>query len=100
MADDGEEEAPTFRILPRAGGQPSGELGGFRFMLLFFFARTSRRDRSSPRVGLSIKGSEIEGEEDLGMGGFMTERGEDLRKKSRAGLASDVKGISDLISSE
>ena len=69
-------------------------------MLLFFFSSTSRWDRSSPRVGLSIRGSEIEGEEDLGKGGFMTERGEDLRKGSRVGLAPDVPGIFDLMSSE
>ena len=49
-------------------------------MLLFFFASTSRWDRSSPCVGFAVRGSETEGEEDLGRGGFMTERGEDLRK--------------------
>ena len=100
QADKGEEEAPTFRILPRAGGQPSGKLGGFCFTLLFFFASTSKRDRSSPRVGFTKRGSEIEGEEDLETGGFMTERGEDLRKASQAGLAPDGPGISDLMSSE
>ena len=94
-ADEGEEGAPTFRILPRVGGQPSSELRGFRFTLLFFFANTSKRDRSFPRVGF-----ETEGEEDLETGGFMTERGEDLRKGSRAGLAPDGPGISDLMISE
>ena len=79
-ADEGKEEAPTFRVLPRARGQPSGELGGFCFTLLFFFASTSRRDQSSPREGFTIRGSETKGEEDLGTGGFMTKRGEDLRK--------------------
>ena len=100
MVDQGEEEAPTFRILPRVGGQPSGEIGGFRFTLLFFFTSTSRRDRSSPRVGFVIRGYETEGEEDLGTGGFMTEMGEDLKKGSRAGLAPDDPGISNLMSSE
>ena len=99
-ADEGEEEAPTFRILPRAGGQPSGELGGFCFTLLFFFARTSKWDRSSPRVGFAIRGYETEGEEDLEIGGLMTERGEDLRKGSRTGCTPDGPGISDLMSSE
>ena len=98
--DEGGEEAPTFRILPRAEGQPSGELEGFRFTLLFLFASTSKRDRSSPRVGFAIRGSKTEGEEDLGTGGFMTERVEDLRKGSRAGLAPDDPGIFDLMSSE
>ena len=97
MDDEGEEEAPTFRILPRAGGQPSGELGGFRFMLLFFFASISRQDQSSPHVGFAIRGSETKGEEDLGMGGFMTERGEDVRKGSQLDLALDDPGISDLM---
>ena len=69
-------------------------------MLLFFFASTSRRDRSSSRVGFAIRGSETKGEKDLGTGGFMTERGEDLKKGSRAGLAPDEPGISDLMSSE
>ena len=69
-------------------------------MLLFFFARTSRRDRSSPRVGFEVRGSETDGEEDLGTERFMTERGEDLRKGSRAGLASDDPRISDLMSSK
>ena len=64
-AGEGEEEAPTFRILPRSGGRPSGEVGGFRFTLLIFFANTSRRARSSPCVGFAIRGSETEGEEDL-----------------------------------
>ena len=100
IADEGEEEAPTFRILPRVGGQPSSEVGGFRFKLLFFFARTSKRDRCSPHVGFAIRGSETEGEEDLETRGFMTERGEDLRKGSRAGLEPDVPKISDLVSSE
>ena len=64
--DEGEEEAPTFRILPQVGGQPSGKVGGFYFTLLFFFfANTSRRARSSPRVGFTIRGSEIEEDEDL-----------------------------------
>ena len=81
-ADVGEEEAPTFRILPRAGGQPFGEVGGFRFTILFFFSNTSKRARSSPRVGFEIRGSETEGEEDLETRGFMKERGEDLRKGS------------------
>ena len=98
-ADEGEEEAPIFRILPRAGGQPSGEVGVFHFMLLFFFYSTSRRARSSPRVGFAIRGSETEGEKDFEIGGFMTERGEGLRKGSRAGLASDDPEISDLMSS-
>ena len=62
------------------GGQPSGELIGFRFTLLFFFASTSRWDRSSPWVGFAVRGSETDGEEDLGKGCFMTERGEDLKK--------------------
>ena len=81
-------------------GQSSRELGGFRFTLLFFFTSTSRRDRSSPRVGIAIRGSETEGEEDLGTGGFMTEREEDLRKGSQASLAPDGPEISDLMSSE
>ena len=55
MADEGEEEALTFRILPRVRGQSSGELGGFRFTLLLFFVSTSRRDRSSPCVGFAIR---------------------------------------------
>ena len=97
---EGGEEAPTFRILPRTGGQPSGELGGFRFTLLFFFASTSKLDRSSPHVGFVIRGSETEGEEDLGTKGFMTERGEDLRNGSRAGLAPHEPGISYLMSLE
>ena len=42
-ADEGEEEAPTFRILPQVGGKPYREVGGFRFALLFFFPSTSRR---------------------------------------------------------
>ena len=99
-ADEGGEEAPTFRILPRAGGQPSGEDRGLHFTLLFFFANTSRRARSSPCVGPAIKGSEAEGEEDFEARGFMTERGEDIRKGSRVGLASDGPGIFDLMSSE
>ena len=98
--DEGEEEAPTFRILPREGGKPSGELGYFLFMLLFFFASTSKRDRSSPHVGFAIRGSETEGDEDLEIGGFMMERGEDLRKGSRAGLAPDGSGMYNLMSSE
>ena len=69
-------------------------------MLLFFFANTSRQARSSPRVGFAIRGSETEGDEDLETGGFMAERGEDLRKGSRAGLALDGLGISDLMSLE
>ena len=69
-------------------------------MLLFFFASTSRRDRSSLDVGFAIRGFETEGEEDLGTRGFMTERGEDLRKGSRAGLAPDDPRISDPMSSE
>ena len=73
--DKGEEEAPTFKILPRAG-----------------------RAQSSPSVGFAIRGSETEGEEDLETGGFMTEWGEDLRKGSRAGLAPNGLGISDLMS--
>ena len=64
-------------------------------MLLFFFASTSRQD-----VGFAIRGSETEGEEDLETGGLMTERGEDLRKGSQAGLAPDGLGISDLMSSK
>ena len=44
--------------------------------------------------------SKTEGEEDLGTGGFMMERGEDIRKSSRAGLASDDPGISNLMSTE
>ena len=75
--DKGEEEAPTFKILPRA-----------------------ERAQSSPSVGFAIRGSETEGEEDLETGGFMTEKGEDLRKGSRAGLALNGLGISDLMSSE
>ena len=67
-------------------------------MLLFFFSSTSRRDRNFPCIGFTIRGSEIEGEEDLEIGGFMTEKGEDLRKGSRAGLAPDGLGISDLMS--
>ena len=98
--DEGEGYVPTFRVLPRAGGQPSGELGGFHFMLLFFFASTSRRDQSSPRVGFEVRGSETDGEEDLGTERFMTEWGEDLKKGSRAGLAQDDPGISDLMCSE
>ena len=47
-------------------------------MLLFFFASTSWQDQSSPRVGFAVRGSETDGEEDLGMGRFMIERGEDL----------------------
>ena len=39
-----------------------------------------------------MRGSETEGEEDLGTGGFMTEMGEDLRKGSWAGLAPDDPG--------
>ena len=78
--DESKGEAPTFRVLPQARGQPSSELGGFRFTLLFFFASTSRQDQSSPREGFAIRGSETEGEEDLGTRGFMTKRGEDLRK--------------------
>ena len=99
-ADEGEKWAPTFRILPRAWGQPSGKLRGFRFTLLFFFTNTSRRDQSFPRVGFAIRGSETKGEEDLETGGFITESGEDLRKGSRASLAPDGLGISDLMSSE
>ena len=98
--DEGEEKAPTFRILPRAGGQPSGEAGVFYFMLLLFFASTYRRARSSPRVGFAIRGSKTEGEEDFETGGFMTERGECLRKGSRVGLASDDPRISNLMSSK
>ena len=86
--------------MPRAGGQPSSELGGFRFTLLFFFTITLRRDRSSHRVGCELRGSETDGEEDLGTEHFMTERGEDLRKESRAGLAPNDPGISDLMSSK
>ena len=80
--DDGRRRGrgPTFRVLPRGGGQPYGELRGFRFTLPFFFANTSRRDRSYPHVGLAVRGSETDGEEDLGTGRFMTKRGEDLRK--------------------
>ena len=78
--DEGKGEALTFRVLPRVEGQPSGKLRGFRFTLLFFFANISRQDRSSPRVGFAERGSETEGEEDLGMRHFMTERGEDLKK--------------------
>ena len=52
----------------------------YGFTLRFFFASTSRRDRSSPRVGFAVRGSKTESEEDLGTGGFMAERGEDLRK--------------------
>ena len=99
-ADEDEEEAPTFRILPQVGGKPSREVGGFRFALLFFFPSTSRWARSFPYVGFTIRGSEREGEEDLEIGGFMTEKGEDLRKRSRVGLASDGPRISDLMSSE
>ena len=69
-------------------------------MLLFFFVSTSKRDQISPRVGFVIRGSETEGEEDLGTGGFMTTRGEDLRKGNQAGLSLDGSGISDLMSSE
>ena len=87
--DEGKEEASTFRILPRAGGQPSGEVGGFLFTLLFFFSSTSRRAQSSLCVGFAIRGSETEGEKDLETRGFVRERGEDLRKGSRAGLAPD-----------
>ena len=100
MASEGKEEAPTFKILPRVVGQPCSELGGFRFMLLFFFASTSGWDRSSPRVGFTIRGSKTEGEEDLGTEGFMAERGEDLKKGSWTDLALDELGISDLMSSE
>ena len=97
------EEAPAFKTIPRAGGQPSGEAWDFRFTLLFFLVSTSRRARSSPRVGFEVKGSNIEDEEDLETGGkegFMTERGECIKKGSRAGLAPDGPGISDLMSSE
>ena len=69
-------------------------------MLFFFFASTSKRDRSFPRVGFTTRGFETKGEEDLGRGGFMTERGEDLRKGSWADLAPNDPGISDLMSSE
>ena len=58
-------------------------------MLLFFFASTSRRDRSSPRVGVKVRGSKTDGGEDLGMERFMKERGEDLRKGRQACLAPD-----------
>ena len=95
-----EEEAPTFRILPQAGGQPYGEVGGFCFTLLFFFASTSWRAQISPRVGFAIRGSETEGEEDTETRGFMMERGEDLKKGSQVGLAPSGSGISDLMSSE
>ena len=98
--DKDEEQAPIFRILPRAGGQPFREVGGFRFTLLFFFASTSRRARSSSIVGFSITGSETEGKEDLETGGFMMEKEEDLRKGSRADLTPDGPGIFDLVSSE
>ena len=72
-------------------------------MLLFFFASTSRRARSSPRVGFVIRGSKAKDEEDFetrGREGLMTEGGEDLRTGSRAGFAPDGQGISDLMSSE
>ena len=86
----------TFKLIRH----PSSDLGGFHFMLLFFFASTSRRDRSSPCVGFAIRDSEIGGEEDLGTRGFMTERGEDRRKGIRVGLTPDGPGISDLMSSK
>ena len=69
-------------------------------MLLFFFTSTSRRDRSSPRVGFEVRGSETDREEDLRTKHFMAERGEDLKKRSRAGVAPDDPGISDLMSSK
>ena len=69
-------------------------------MLLFFFASTSRRDRSSPGVGFEVWGSKTDDGGDLGTERFMTERGEDLRKGSRVGLAPDDPGISDPMSSE
>ena len=94
------QEDPTFKILPREGGEPSGEVRGFRFTLIFFFSSTSRRAQSSSYVGFTIKGSETEGEEDLETGGFMMEREEDLKKGSPAGLAPNGPGISDLLSSE
>ena len=78
--DESEEETPTFKVLPWAGEQPSGEAGVFRFTLLFFFASTSKRARSSPRVGFVIRGSKAEDEEGLekrGKEGFMAEGGED-----------------------
>ena len=80
--------------------QTSGEVGVFRFTLLFFFVSTSRRARSFPRVGSAIRGSETEGEEEFETGGFMKEMGEGLRKGSRVGLAPDCLGISNLMSSE
>ena len=99
-ADEGRGKVPTFRVLPQAGGQPSDELRGFRFTLLFFFANTSKRDQSSPCVGFEVRGSETDEEEDLGTERFMTERGEDLSKGSQVGLAPDDPRISDLMSSE
>ena len=69
-------------------------------MLLFFFSSTSWRAQISPRVGFAIRGSETEGEEDLETGGFMMERGEDLKKGSQVGLVPSGSGISDLMSSE
>ena len=58
------------------------------------------RARSSPHVGLAIRGSKTEGEGNFETEGFITERGEGLRKGSRVGLASDDPGIFDLMSSE
>ena len=72
-------------------------------MLILFFASTSRRAQSSPRVGFAIRGSKEKDEEDFETRereGFMTEGGEGLRTGSRAGLAPDGPGISDLMSSE
>ena len=72
-------------------------------MLLFFLVSTSSRARSSPRAGFGVKGSKIEDEEGLKTGGkrgFMTERGEGLRKGSRVGLAPDGLGMFDLMSPE
>ena len=93
--DEGKEEAHTFRILPRAGGKPSREVGGFHFTLLFFFASTSRRARSSPHVGFAIRGSEIEGEEDLETKGFIKEKGRRSQERKsgqpRTGWSGDIR---------
>ena len=54
-------------------------------------------------MGFAIRGYKAEDEEDFEIGdreGFMTEGGEGLKIGSRAGLALDGPGISDLMSSE
>ena len=91
-AEEEEEDAPSFGILPQAGRSFSTESEVFRFTLPDYRDSTSTRARSSPLVGLTTEGPTGEN--------FIEEGGEGLKAAERVDLKLEGLGISDLINSE